>query len=497
MSNKLKLYSLVLVSGAITMVFELIMPRIFAPYLGTSTYVWTIIIGVVMASLSLGYFVGGHLSRGKSLHSTLVTIYLVAFIHSFFVYLTKDLNLYTAMTYHGNILTLAWMAAFILLAPLTFLLGTITPISIKLLLGNGEVGAVSGNVYALSTIGSLIGTFSTGFWLIPHFSLSNLLLSISLILLLCASALVRSYAKKIILVIVALLLSSLYTSSGPNLIFRDFYEKYSKTKLVIDLNTHYNRVWIYDQTQLDGSVERVMSDSQSTIILNRPIQSTMEDRLSYYAYFNLFSPHANAQSVLMIGGGAYTYANYLQAKYPHLAIDVVEIDPELLTIAEKYFNFKPGKNFHNYTMDGRNFLNTNTKKYDVIFLDAYQNGAATPFQLITQQAMVKLNHSLTDEGQLYVNVISSLAGKSSPLLLSEYKTMRSVFGSVQVFPVFTPNPTTRQNLVLLGTKSALNFSSLPAGLNQPISNVEQYLGNQKLLTDDFAPVEYYDLQGIL
>lgn len=495
--QKFLIYFTILTSGTSIMVFELVTPRLLAPYIGTSHYIWTIVIGIVMTSLSIGYFLGGKLSEKKSSINTISTIYLIAGILAFIVYLVKDISIYSLMTINKKVIDIAWISSSFLIAPFTLTLGMIVPISIKHLSRVQNAGKVSGNVYAISTIGSLIGTFATGFWLIPSFTLSNIILSVSIVVLLCGVILLVTPAKKVIAVGLIMTIGALINNSKPNKIFKDYYEKYSNAELIADINTRYNRIWIHDHKYEEASIHRIMSDSQSALVINQPITSTMEDRLNYYSYFNLFAGSRKTNSILMIGGGAYTYANYLQFKYSNLKIDIVEIDPELLGIAEQYFDFKPGKNFTNYNMDGREFINYNEKKYDAIFLDAYQNGTAIPFQLVTQEAILKLNNSLNDDGELFVNTISSLTGSSKDLLLSEYKTIATIFKFVDVFPVFRSDPMYRQNYVIVGKKNNRKLNHASLGLNPPISNMEKYLENQKLLTDDYAPVEYYDLQSLL
>jgi spermidine synthase len=494
---KLMLYILTFISGASIMVFELIMPRLFAPHFGTSTYVWTIIIGVVMISLSMGYYLGGRIADHRPHLSTLSLLFLCASLFGFITSLTKDMVIISTTSQYTNSIGATFQASLLLLAPFNLILGMVSPLIIKLLTKDERsVGSTAGNVYALSTLGSIAGTFGSGFWLIPHYGVSEILLVTSLTLLVCALLSAPTRLHKIALLSLGVALSIFYTHNDPSGIFKQYYENQFRVKLVTDLETKYNRVWVYDQNY-NGQVERIMSDSQSTLVLNQPITATMEDRLSYYAYFNLFKGSKEVSSVLMIGGGAYTYANYLQFKYPDLKIDVVEIDPQLLTVAKQYFNFRPNKNFSNYNVDGREFLNSNTKKYDVIFLDAYQNGAATPFQLITKEAMTKIYNSLSDNGQLYLNVISSLSGKSKNLLLSEYKTVAAVFEFVDVFPVFQTDLKQHQNYVIVGKKDDDKLNHYLLGLNPPISNMKSYLGNQTILTDDHAPVEYYELQGSL
>ncbi len=494
-------YLTITISGASVMIFELVAPRLFAPYFGTSTYIWTIVIGVVMTSLSLGYFLGGKLADRRPHTSTLATLYLIGAVISFIICLSKDFILHSSYLDQRDIIAGSFQVALLLLGPINLVLGMVTPVGVRLLTKSKDSsGSVSGNVYAVSTIGSIIGTFAAGFWLIPMFGISDILFGVTAALFICASLLIPSLFKKASLIIFLIFASIFYSNNNPNKIFASYYEKYFNVKLVADFQTEYSRIWIYDKIYPNGIKKRTLTDSESDLYLDKPIAFTMERNLSYYSFFNLgkvYNP--NIQNALMIGGGAYTYARYLQETYPNLNLDVVEIDPKLLAVSTKYFGFVPNDNFHNYPMDGRQYLNVNQKKYDVIYLDAYRNGSSTPFQLLTKEAMSLYSNSLSDNGLLFINVISSLSGPSHDLLISEYQTALSIFPAVKVFPVFNLDPKSTQNMVILAQKNKdfpINVVGLN-NLNPAVANMGQYIHKDLILTDDHAPVEYYDLKSIL
>ncbi len=489
------IYSVVMISGACAMVFEMVAPRLFAPYFGTSTYIWTAVIGVVMMSLTLGYFIGGKLAKKKPRTSTVTTILIVAAILALGDYLFKDQLIFQQMKLdNSEVIWGSFKAALLILGPINVTLGILSPVAIGIL---GEAG----NVYAMSTLGSIVGTFGAGYWLIPNFGLSVILLGVAVVLMCSALMLVISIRNK--LLILAGMVTFLGAGQGNSQqIFNNYFERIYGAKLVDDLETEYNRIWIYDKPAANNNTVRVLSDSQSVWYLGKPARFTMRDNLSYFSYFNLaelYNPRA--EKALMIGGGAYTYASYLMETNPKLEVEVVEIDPKLLSMAEKYFDFKPTEKFRNLTMDGRVYLNSNQEKYDEIFVDAYRNGAATPFQLVSKEAMQLMYNSLNENGLVFVNVISTINGKGSDLFMSEYVTTKAVFDQVKVFPVFTKNLNESQNIVIMGYKGknlvAIKGDPQLEKLKLMETNVDRYVINSKILTDDFAPVEYDDLQGMI
>lgn len=484
------------------MAFELVVPRLFSPYFGTSTYIWTLILGVVMASLSVGYFVGGKLADVKSDKFVFVSLLLMASLFTFFVWFYKDSVINGVFLSGNGVFESCFKASIIILTPINILLGALTPVAAKSLsFTKNNSGSIVGNIYAFSTLGSILGTFTSGFWLIPTFGIHNILFYLSLVLLGCTFV-VASLRVRVLLLFFFIAYYFIFNRINLKNTFADFYHTAFDVNIVADIDTKYDRIWIYDQQTHIVQPSRILANSQSEMYLYQTITEMMRGSRSYFSYFNL-ATHYNPEikNALMIGGGAYTYASYILDNYPDIKLDVAEIDPDLLAISEKYFRFNPTANFHNYSMDGRVFLNNNKKQYDVIFLDAYRNGDAIPFQLSTKQAYQHIYDSLSDNGLVFINIISSINGKGSKLFKSEYLTLDAVFDQVLVFPIWDRNVRTNQNIVLVGRKGDKVFNNKLSEsedylkkLNLNSMDVSDYLKGGKIFSDDYAPVEYFDFE---
>ncbi|MFC1722356.1 fused MFS/spermidine synthase, partial [Patescibacteria group bacterium] len=399
-------------------------------------------------------------------------------------------------------LTGAFFTSLVILAPITTLLGMATPLAVRLVVEDkNSSGSAAGNIYALSTIGSIIGTFSAGFWLIPNYGVHKILFGVSMALIISAIITASSSYIKFSILIVIFMLSTFYFVNDPKLAFALFYEDKFGVDVIADMDTMYNRIWIYDEDANEEDHVRTLANSQSSIYMERPIEDMLVFDL--YDYFNLAPVYKrDINDALMIGGGAYTYATFLNNVHPDWELDVVEIDGGLLPISKEYFRFEESENFTNFAMDGRYYLNKNDKKYDVIFLDAYRNGDAMPFQLVTKEAYRLMFNSLNENGLLIINMLSTLDGETSKLFKSQYATLKTYFNDIKVFPAWSKNPYVHQNIVLIATKgSGHYFNNNLSGEHEDALSME-YLrsidfSQNIVLTDDYAPVEYYDKQRIL
>ncbi len=223
------------------------------------------------------------------------------------------------------------------------------------------------------------------------------------------------------------------------------------------------------------------------------------DRLvnEYTRYYHLvrhFVP--GFASGLMIGGAGYSFPKDYLAKYPNVALDVVEIDPGVTKLAKKYFSLEDHPNLTIYHEDGRVFLNQNKKQYDAIFGDAFSSWYTVPYQLTTQEAVQKKYDSLSESGVVILNIISSIEGEMSDFLRAEYRTYTSVFPQVYILPVGHPHDATRiQNITLI----ALKNKSLPLWVSDD-PEINEFLSHRwtkpiredlPILTDDYAPVDHY------
>jgi spermidine synthase len=202
------------------------------------------------------------------------------------------------------------------------------------------------------------------------------------------------------------------------------------------------------------------------------------------------------QKTLIVGGAGYSFPKEYLRKYPGKQIDVVEIDQQMTQIARDYFRLKDAENLRVFHEDGRIFLNQTREKYDVILIDAFGSIYSVPFQLTTVEAVQKMSDALADDGVVILNFISAIEGESAGFLQSEYKTYAKVFPNVVLFNLFPDRPNNKtRNLILVASKSdKISFDST----DEEISKLLKFRYEKPLdlpvpvLTDDLAPVEYYN-----
>ncbi len=267
-----------------------------------------------------------------------------------------------------------------------------------------------------------------------------------------------------------------------------------QAKNFIDLDTEYSRVFIYD-TEIKGKEVKVLlrdDKFHSAKYLNSD-----ELVFDYTNYYNLALKLLPAShKTLMIGGAAYSYPQFLLNYYPDLDVDVVEIDPKLTKLAKKYFGLKDDDNLNIYHNDARIYIDNNKKKYDIIYGDAFSSHYSVPYHLTTLEFNRKLYDSLNSEGIYIMNIISSIDGPKSQYFKAQYNTTASVFDEILVFPVLNKEDEDMvQNIILLAYKGDKDKDYLINSLQNSKYINNLYLTNDFdfniILTDDYAPVEYY------
>ncbi len=484
----MKKYSLeiaVFMGGAIVMVYELVGSRILAPYVGTSTFVWTSLIGVILASLSLGYWLGGKLADEEPNLSNFSWLLFFSSVLIFLTWMFKE----TILDMTSIIVDNRWRAlisAIILFVPASFFLGMLSPYAVRLKLDNIKVsGKTVGNLYALSTLGSIVGTFLAGFLLIPTLGTNQILLLLALLLSLTALLVYRGRTWWLKLSLALLLLILLIFGVNPTVV---------QAANFVDLDTQYSRVWIYDMER-DGQMARVlMKDDKPQSAMYLESNELVFFYAKFYNLAEYFVP--DMKQALMIGGAAYSYPKYFLQNYPGVNLDVVEIDPKLTQLAYKYFALEDHDDLKIIHDDGRIFLNNNQKKYDVIFGDAFASYYSVPHHLTTIEAVERIYDSLTDNGVTIINVISAIEGKTSDFFQAEYTTFNQLFERVYAFPVNYPeNPARVQNIMLVAVKGdkSFDFNSLDPEIQGMLDHLylNPVINDALILTDNFAPVEYY------
>lgn len=481
----------VFISGALVMIFEIIGSRILAPYIGTSTYIWTSLIGVILGSLSLGYWLGGKTADKKPKLQFLAGIMFLGGTFLSITILLQNVVLAIISTATLRLEFKSILAALILFAPASVLFGFVTPYAVRLKIQNVEMaGKTVGRLYALSTIGSILGTFLAGFFLLPFVGSIRTLYLIAGIM----------FAMSLLLAPFKITTTNLFAVFlFPGSIFLNEIYAYAmfQTYEMRDFDTQYNRLQIYraEDNETKKPIKVLATDplsSQSAMFLESD-----ELALSYTKYYHLlrhFKP--DFETTLIIGGAAFSFPKDYLRVYPNKQIDVVEIDPQMTQIARQYFRLEDNPNLQIFHEDGRIFLNRNEKKYDVILVDAFNSIYSIPFQLTTIEAVRKMNNSLKDDGIVILNLITTLEGDGTKFLQAEYKTYKEIFPNIYLFKAKAEKSNDiAQNVILLATKS--NKTSFETADEQIAGLLKNKIESPTdlslpILTDDLAPVEYYN-----
>ena len=469
--------SAVIASGIVSMGLEILAGRVLAPEFGNSIYTWGSIIGISMLALSLGYHYGGKSSKNidfndLSRYLTYTALYIVTLIYLGDIFLTFSSALPVPARYA------AILPVTVLFGPPTYFLGFISPYAVQLS-KKEEKGEASGHFYAVGTAGSIIGAFGTTFVLIPNLSVDMIYTFFALLAALPVISGFKSGFKDGTLLLIPGILITGIVLGGTGPVSGD---------TVHEESTPYQELRVAD----DENVRTLYLDGQpqSSIYTD----STEGYVWDYLDYFHLpFLMRDDVNEVLFIGGGGFT-APQKFAKM-NISVDAVEIDPEVIDTAEKYFNLSESTNFNVYKGDGRNFLEDSDEEYDVIYLDAYRK-AEVPFHLTTEEFM-ELAYEKTDENGIIVsNIISTASGPGSEFSRSQYRTINQVYERTYFFP--TRNTSLAQNIEIIGSKNNQTIKDLrQKALNYEDKNLrdelETYRGlnprDAQILRDDYAPVE--------
>lgn len=474
------------------MVYEIIGSRIVSPFIGTSTYVWTSLIGVILAALSLGYWLGGLVSDRKPDARLLAAAIFLAGGAVSVTVLVKDVVLSAIAAASAPIEFKAVLASVFLFAPASVLLGVVTPFAVKLrTLSLGDTGKTVGRLYALSTIGSIVGTFVAGFVLIPFFGstrtlylIAASLFGVSLLLAPLAFDRVR----------IALIVIFFFGVAGNELSAYYLY----RTKGLVDIDTKYSRVQIFeaDEIKTGRRFRAIATDpyfAQSAMYLDDG--SPVFEYIPFYHLVRYFKP--DHRTSLMIGGAGYSFPKEYLRTYPKASMDVVEIDPQMTDIAHRFFGLGEDPRLNIFHEDGRVFLDRSVgAKYDAVMVDAFGSLLSTPYHLTTVEAVRQMHRVLHDDGVVIVNIGSAGAGRASLFLQAEYATYRSVFPEVRLYKVRHERDDHEfQNIVLVACRNGCRRDH-PGGDAQ----IDSLLSRQfdlsdsgiPFLTDDLAAVEYYN-----
>ncbi len=489
---------IVFVSNACIMIVELVAGRLIAPFVGVALYTWTSVIGVILAGISLGNYVGGKVADRFASRRTLGLVFIVAGLASLSILITTRYigDAGTPVTW-PLILRILFFTSAIFLLP-SAILGAISPLVIKLTLQDlSKTGNVVGKIYAYSALGSILGTFATGFFLISWFGTRTIVLAVSLVLM-ALGALLGDWGRRpqpVLFLATALLAGSSIFAQVQGLLASNCLRE-----------TNYFCIRVREQVVEDGAFVQVL-------ILDRLVHSytslTDPTRL-VYAYEKVYAEIARYVArrhqplrALFIGGGGYTFPKYLEAIFPDSQLEVAEIDPGVTQTAYDHLGLSSSTLIRTTNVDARMFLANldREKRYDLVLGDAF-NDYSVPYHLTTREFNDLVAAHLSDDGVYAVNLID---GRHTEFLRSYLRTARLTFAHVYLVPAgFSWETDVRTTHVVVMSQRALDLSEFDAiegidGVQRvkawrvPEERVAALLASdpQVILTDDYVPVDQF------
>lgn len=472
------------VTGAVIMVLEMLGFRLLAPYFGYSVYVWGSLIGTIMLALACGYWLGGWLADRNGATSLLYGFILLAALYCVGIRLFSFSILHSLIEF--DIITGTLLGSLILFGLPMFFLSMVSPFIIAVRAKIGHVGTTAGFIYALSTAGSIVGTFLAAFYLIPTFGTkASLTFCFVTLMVLAIGGLVVRYRSAALALGFLIPLSWIPVSDS----YLHLLTKSGHT--LSDEESKYARVLVYEDTE-ENSVN--LSSQFLTI------HSTLyRDHLltgNFWDYFNLLpilQPQASHSLFLGVAAGI----SMTQFKHfaPQLEVDGVEIDDKVIEAGKKYFGLTEDKKSKITIADARPFVERSQKIYDAIALDLYTGDLFIPFYVATQEFYTALKNHLNDSGFVMMNLVDPSPGKKVSKTL--VKTVASVFPSLFEIPI---NPT-NTFLIAYKNKTSLDevkgklWESQNLELEEVITHSLQEIAEAQIdesapiLSDDHAPLE--------
>jgi spermidine synthase len=487
-----------LATGAVVMALEIVGSRLLAPVFGNSLFVWGALIGVILAAMSSGYAFGGRLSDRYPGAQVLAGLLLFSGAWTLLIAWISQPVLFKVA---GVIEDPRWgpcVAAALLLGPPAFGLSGVLPALLRLAVSDLEYfGRHTGRMIALSTMGSLAGTWGTAFFFLSWIGSQALVAWLGAIQVGLGLWWLIGRTSVRPLVIGGLFLCIGGLGAGA------WFPIQMLKAPVYQEDSPYQQVRIRDDDLfrylvLDRTFHAVMWKADP-VALFLPYSQLMVASLALV-------PEPKRGLILGHGGGSL--AKWLAHRWPELELDVVEFDPTVVRMAEEYFSYRPPPQHHVHVRDARVFLSSTNQTYDFIWVDAFARHMI-PFHLTTVEFFVELRAHLAPNGVLAVNLASS--GEGGDLLRANavVQTMRRSFPHVESFAVKGPwssSPTRSANLIFFAgaalerhtmTTIAANVSRLVEQQRLPSEAVALLAAHRTEpwevgveLTDDYAP---YDL----
>ncbi len=498
----------VFVAAACIMAVEILSTRLAARFLGSSLYTWTSAIGVVLAGISLGNYLGGRFADRFHPRRTLSLLFILASLSCVTIPMVNSW-----IGTWGVLDGLSWPTHIFLHFVLTFLipatmLGTMSPVVAKMALGMGlRTGRTIGTIYAWGAIGSIVGTFVAGFFLVAWMGTERAILLVAVVLAL--AGLFYGHRSWVPYAWTTICLGTMICVLGP-------WSWSQPIASVLGVRDPDAELFVFEEdSQYQRVVVKKTSSNTRTMVLDKlahsyvnladPLDLQYEYEAMYAEVMRQCHPDKEPLTAMMIGGGGYVFPRYLEIAYPGSYIEVSEIDPVVTRAAIEAFGLPKDSSIHRYDLDGRNRVADLIRQkragdtvpiFDFIFCDAFSD-YSVPFHLTTLEFNSFLAELMSDRGVYMLNMIDTYA--SGRFLGSVVNTCRQVFPHVYVFA--TQNLLSARNtFIVVNAKRPLNLDGVLDPLRSRLGLSGDMLGQEQLahlekvngdmvLTDDYAPVE--------
>ncbi len=495
------LYTVVFFSGFSSLAVEFTASRLLGNFFGTSNLVWASIIGLILIYLTAGYFLGGAWSDRSPRIKTFLTILIwAAFFIGFIPIIARPILRFASQAFEQfefGILAGSFVAVMILFCIPVTLLGTASPFAIRLAIRDtNDAGKTSGQIYAISTLGSFLGTFLPVLVLIPTIGTYRTFLAISGLLLVVVlffmwrsvnlkSALIYLWMPVIILILAIIGIEGTDKNS-PGLLF--------------ETESAYNYIQVQE---LDGYRYLRLNEGQGIHSIWHPSELFYAGPWEEVLVAPFFNPApydpSNISSMAIIGLAAGTTARQASVAFPGVQIDGFEIDPRIISVGKEYFGMDL-PNLIAIAQDGRTGLKNSSKKYQLISVDAYRPPYIPP-HLTTREFFRIVREHLSDDGVMVINV--GRAPEDRRLVDALYNTIAVEFPTLYVMdlplsfntliyasasPTSIANLSTNYDALLQNPNTpTILLQSIQVALNNLQSSPE--INQELVFTDDLAPVE--------
>ncbi|MHB8620276.1 MAG: spermidine synthase [Chloroflexota bacterium] len=490
------LLAVVFVGGMSSLAIELAGSRLLAPYFGTSLYIWAVLLGLILLYLTAGYFIGGRLADRHPSDRVLYQLTAWAgLITGIIPIISRPILGFSSIGFanlDAGIFLGSLVGVVLLFAVPVTLLGCVSPFAIRLAMNDVDMaGKTAGHIYGLSTVGSIVGTFLPVFVLIPTIGTPRTFYVLSLALILISVAGLwryRSWYGWLLLPVACLAVLPEGVIRPPS---------FGKLIYATESSYYYIQV-VQQQTPTGPQNDLILDEGHAVHSIYNPGRLLTGGPWDYFMVAPFFNNHfrqRDVHSAAIIGLAAGTVARDLTATYGPIPIDGVEIDPKIISVGREYFDMTE-PNLHAIAQDGRYYITTTRKKYDLIGIDAFRQ-PYIPFHLTTRQFFQQVRDHLTPDGVAVIN-----AGRTETdfrLVNVLASTMKAVFPNVYIIDL--PNP--QINSIIVGTNAHTrlsNFAASASHLTNPnlrtvagwalrTGHIREVTSSPTVFTDDWAPVE--------